>query len=119
VPGAGRSIWRAVCAPPSPTVRWTVFRRCQGPRLRAYRPLGDIAKLKVPVLMVDAGSENMFDIRENAGAVRDYLEREGRVPFLYRVIPGIDHYGIYFDGYAQSASLARNWFTTHLLDPGA
>ncbi|MBT2302064.1 acetylxylan esterase [Variovorax paradoxus] len=89
------------------------------PRLRAYRPLGEIAKLEVPVLMVDAGNEDMFDIRENAGAVRDHLERQGRVPFLYRVIPGIDHYGIYFDGYAESASLARSWFTTHLLKQGA
>lgn len=88
-------------------------------RLRAYRPLNEVAKLKAPVLMIDAGEEDMFDIRENAGAVRDHLEREGRIPFLYRVIPGIDHYGIYFDGYAESVSLARSWFTTHLLNQGA
>ncbi len=84
-------------------------------RMRAYRPLGEIAKLTAPVLMVDAGDEDMFDIRDNAGAVRDYLEREGRVPFHYKVIPGIDHYGIYFAGYAEGVSLARSWFIKHLL----
>ena len=89
------------------------------PRMRAYRPINDIARLNVPALMIDAGAEQMMDIRQNGGAVSDYLEREGRVPFHYRVIPGIDHYGIYFDGYAESASLARSWFTTHLLKQGA
>lgn len=87
-------------------------------RMRAYRPLNELAKLKVPTLMVDAGAEDMFDIRHNAGAVRDHLEREGRVPYVYRVIPGIDHYGIYFDGYAESVALAKSWFVTHLLEAG-
>lgn len=84
-------------------------------RMRGYRPLNEVAKLRVPTLMVDAGDEDMFDIRDNGGAVRDHLEREGRVPHAYHVIPGIDHYGIYFGGYAESVALATSWFSTHLL----
>jgi dienelactone hydrolase len=85
-------------------------------RMRSYRPLGEIARLKVPTLMVDAGNEAIFDIRENSGAIRDHLKRDGRVPFMYRVIPDIDHYGIYFGGYAESAALARSWFSAHLVE---
>lgn len=84
-------------------------------RMRAYRPLSEVAKLKVPTLVIDAGNEDMFDIRDNGGAVCDHLEREGRVPYTYRVIPGIDHYGIYFDGYAESVALATAWFGRYLL----
>ncbi|HSW16701.1 MAG TPA: dienelactone hydrolase family protein [Ramlibacter sp.] len=84
------------------------------PRMRSYRPLNEIYKLKAPILMVDAGAEEMFDIRDNCGRIRDFLAKKGGVTFHYEVIPGIDHYGIYFDGYQTSMSLARAWFARHL-----
>ena len=32
----------------------------------------------------------------------------------YEIIPGIDHYGIYFDGYERSSKLALDWFQRQL-----
>lgn len=85
-------------------------------RMRAYRPLNEIYKLKAPILMVDAGDEEMFDLRDNCQKIRDYLEQKASVPYEYHVIPSIDHYGIYFKGYQTSMELARSWFLRHLLE---
>ena len=36
------------------------------------------------------------------------------VPVRYKVIGGIDHYGIYFSGFDEGSAAAFDWFGTHL-----
>lgn len=79
-----------------------------------YDPLGQLDRLSVPTLILDAGAEDLFPIEENGGAAFAVLsERPGQV-VERRVIAGIDHYGIYFDGYERGSQAALEWFTRHL-----
>lgn len=84
------------------------------PRMLQYRPLNELHKLAVPTMMIDAGDEELFDIRDNCGTVARHLEGKGDIAYHYEIFPGIDHYGIYFDGYERSATLACDWFAKHL-----
>jgi dienelactone hydrolase len=79
-----------------------------------FEPIAQIDKLRVPTLMIDAGAENMMNIEDNCGrAHRMLAARPGQV-VKYMVIPGIDHYGIYFEGYETGSSEAVAWFKTYL-----
>jgi dipeptidyl aminopeptidase/acylaminoacyl peptidase len=79
-----------------------------------YDPLRQLDRLSIPTLMMDAGDEEMFAIADNAGRAYEILKDRPDQIAHYEVIPGIDHYGIYFDGYDQSSRMALDWFTRHL-----
>ena len=79
-----------------------------------YDPIGQLDRLDVPTLMMDAGNEEMFSIAENAGRASEILKAKPNQISHYEIIPGIDHYGIYFDGYEQSSLMALDWFQRHL-----
>jgi hypothetical protein len=78
-----------------------------------YDPLSEIDQVRVPTLIMDAGNEDLFATEDNGGAAAAALERNG-IPVEYLVIPGIDHYGIYFDGYETGSERARAWWERHL-----
>lgn len=79
-----------------------------------YDPLGQLDRLTVPTLILDAGAEDLFPIEENGGTAFAVLsERTGQI-VERRVIAGIDHYGIYFDGYKPGSQAALEWFQRHL-----
>jgi hypothetical protein len=78
-----------------------------------YDPLSEIDRVRVPTLIMDAGNEALFSTADNGGAAAAALTRNG-VPVEYLVIPGIDHYGIYFDGYETGSERAREWWKRHL-----
>lgn len=83
-------------------------------RFARYDPLGQLDRLSVPTLILDAGAEDLFPIEENGGTAFAVLsQRPGQI-VQRRVIPGIDHYGIYFDGYEPGSQAALEWFTRHL-----
>jgi hypothetical protein len=63
-------------------------------------------------LFIDAGNEELFDIREHGRAVFALLRN--RVPAKYVVIDGITHYGIYRDAREQALALEIAWFEEHL-----
>lgn len=84
------------------------------PEMLQYRPIREIGKLAVPTLLIDAGQEEMFDIRENGGKVAEFLKNSGAVPYHYEIIPAIDHYGIYFEGFERGSTLARDWLIEYL-----
>ena len=48
------------------------------------------------------------------GRACEILKLAAAAPVDYRIIDGIDHYGIYFDGYDESSDAALAWFTRHL-----
>ncbi|MDM0085453.1 dienelactone hydrolase family protein [Variovorax sp. J31P179] len=83
-------------------------------RFLQYNAIDEVRKLKVPTLMLDAGSEELFEIKENSGRAHEILKSEGSAPVQYKVIAGIDHYGIYFDGFDVGSDAALEWFTKYL-----
>ena len=84
-----------------------------GALLAVQRDRG-VRKLKVPTLMLDAGNEELFDIKENSGKAYEILKSQDAAPGRYKVIDGIDHYGIYFDGFEEGSEAALEWFGKHL-----
>jgi len=83
-------------------------------RLLQYNVIEEVRKLKIPTLMLDAGNEELFDIKENSGKAYGILKSLDAAPVRYKVIDGIDHYGIYFDGFEEGSAAALEWFGKHL-----
>ena len=83
-------------------------------KLLHYDVPGHAARLKIPTLFVDAANEEFFVPAQSSGAAHAVLDAGGEVPTYYEVIDGIDHYGIYFDGYERSSQLAYDWFCQQL-----
>jgi dipeptidyl aminopeptidase/acylaminoacyl peptidase len=65
------------------------------------------------MLIVDAEKEDLFDIKKNGGRVAEILEGR-KVPVKYHVVPGIDHYGVYRESFADVTKREIEWFTAHL-----
>ncbi len=78
-----------------------------------YDVAQQVDKLKVPTLILDAENEALFDNTKHAGRVYDALSSNG-VTAHYETIKGIDHYGMYFDGFEQGSAMAVDWFKRHL-----
>ena len=70
-------------------------------------------KISAPTLIVDAEKEDLFDIKKNGGRVAEILEGR-KVPMKYHVVPGIDHYGVYREAFADVTKLEIEWFADHL-----
>jgi dienelactone hydrolase len=83
-------------------------------RWTQYDVLGQLDRLNVPTVMLDAGKEELFSIADHCGRAYEILKAKPGQIARYEVIPGIDHYGIYFDGYARSSQVAVDWFRDHL-----
>ena len=82
--------------------------------LAHYDPLAHVKRLRVPTLIRDAGNEEMFSIADNGGRAAEIVRGLPGGVVDYHVIPGITHYGIYFDGYAQASQDALAWWERHL-----
>jgi dipeptidyl aminopeptidase/acylaminoacyl peptidase len=70
-------------------------------------------KISAPMLIIDAEKEDLFDIKKNGGRVAEILEGR-KIPVKYQVFPGIDHYGVYREAFADVAKIEIEWFDTHL-----
>ena len=78
-----------------------------------YDPMSQVDRLRMPTLIIDAGDEELFPTVDNGQAASEILRDNGTV-VEYQVIPGIDHYGIYFDGYEPGSRAALAWWGEHL-----
>ncbi len=83
------------------------------PHALQYDVVETIGNLTAPTLLLDAQNEGFFDRAAHCGRVYETLQAR-HVPVRYQVIPGIDHYGIYFEGYDEGSSAALSWFREHL-----
>ena len=73
-----------------------------------------VEQIRVPTLLIDAGREHYYDIRENSDRVLGILRKNG-VPTEYHVIEGIGHYDIYGGKPLDEAmKLEIAWFDKHL-----
>lgn len=86
-------------------------------RMARYSPRAEAHLLRAPILILDAGEEELFDIREHGRRVYEIVS--GKVPAKYHVFPGITHYDIYRGKRAEALALAIEWFRRHLVHGSA
>lgn len=82
--------------------------------LAHYNPLSQVERLRIPTLIMDAGDEELFPIDENGGRAAEIIRAIPGGVVDYQVVAGIDHYGIYFDGYEHGSRAALAWFERYL-----
>ena len=74
-----------------------------------YRPVEDASRITIPLLVVDAEHEELFD-RHRAGELSVERAKANGARAEYRVIPDISHYDIYREAFDESARMALAWF---------
>ena len=79
-----------------------------------FDPLAQVDRLRIPTLIIDAGDDELFPIADNGGRAAEILAGVPGSVVDYRIIPGITHYGIYFDGYEAGSHAAVTWWGRHL-----
>ncbi len=80
-----------------------------------YRPVDDAGRIDIPLLVIDAEHEELFD-RHRAGELAVARARENGARAEYRVIPDITHYDIYREAFEESGEMALDWFNGCLKD---
>ena len=86
-------------------------------RMARYSPRSVAPKIRAPILILDAGNEELFDIDEHGRKV--YETVKDKVAAKYHVFPGITHYDIYRGKRAEAIAMAIEWFRAHLGRPSA
>lgn len=70
-------------------------------------------KITVPMLIIDAGNEELMSTAENGKRVADILKARGTA-VDYHVIPDIGHYGVYAEKFKETTEMEIAWFEKHL-----
>ena len=78
-----------------------------------YSPVEAAAKITAPTMIVVAEKEELMSNDENGKKAFDALQKN-QVPSEYHVLPGIGHYGIYRESFAEATQLAAAWFHKYL-----
>ena len=80
----------------------------------SYRPVEDAGSIEIPILVIDAENEDLFD-RHGAGELAIERAKKNGADAVYHVVEDITHYGIYSEAYERSIELALDWWSKHLL----
>ena len=78
-----------------------------------FDPIKAAENITVPMLIIDAGNEELMNPADNGKRVADILQAKG-VPVEYHVIPGIGHYGVYAEKFQETTEMELTWFDQHL-----
>jgi hypothetical protein len=73
--------------------------------------------IRTPMLIIDAGHDELMKIEENGKRVADIL-RKNRTPVEYQVIEGMGHYGVYRERFKEIIGVEVAWLNG-LLKPQA
>ncbi len=76
-------------------------------KVLSYNPVDDAGRITIPLLVIDAGNEELFD-RHIAGELAIQRAQANGAPAEYTVIPGITHYQVYGD----TSRKPRRWRST-------
>lgn len=79
-----------------------------------WAPVEHAERITVPVLLIDAEYEELFDRHQNSELLHERMRAAGRAPARYHVILGIRHYDIYDGALEEATALAVAWFDEHL-----
>jgi dipeptidyl aminopeptidase/acylaminoacyl peptidase len=80
-------------------------------RMADINPIDYADRLKIPVLIIDAEHENLFDRNEHGRRLYELLR--GRVPVRYEILPGT-HFEIYTRNRVEATKMAIDWFDKYL-----
>lgn len=84
---------------------WTHLDKVMG-----YNPVDDASRITIPLLVIDAENEELFD-RHLSGELAILRARLNGAPAQYTVIPDITHYQVYSgDTYEVATQMAVDWF---------
>ena len=72
-----------------------------------------VEKIKTPLMIIDAGKEELMDIKQNGGRVAKIVEETGS-PLEYHVIKDMTHYAIYGRRQADILKMELDWFDKFL-----
>ena len=78
-------------------------------KVLSYNPVDDAGRITIPLLVIDAGNEELFD-RHIAGELAIQRAQANGAPAEYTVIPGITHYQVYGDHFEKATQMAVDWF---------
>ncbi len=78
-------------------------------KVLSYNPVDDAGRITIPLLVIDAENEELFD-RHIAGELAIERAQANGAPAEYRVIPGITHYQVYSDKLEEVTQIAVDWF---------
>lgn len=81
-------------------------------KMMGHSPLEQAPLIRVPTLVIDVESEELFDRTKNGLAVYEIIAEN--VTAEYKLYPG-RHYDIYRQHQPAAAALALEWFQTHLM----
>jgi hypothetical protein len=81
-----------------------------------FNPIKAAENITVPMLIIDAGNEELMKTEDNGKRVADILQAKS-VPVDYHVIPGIGHYGVYSEKFQETTDMELTWFDQHLKAP--
>ena len=73
-------------------------------------------KIKTPMLIIDAGSEELMKPEENGKRVADILKKNG-TPVDYHVMENMTHYGVYKERFKEVSEMEVLWLKEHLKIP--
>ena len=79
----------------------------------AFDVIRSAQDVKVPMLIIDAGKEELMDITKNGGRVAEVLRAKGTT-VKYHVIADIGHYGVYGEKFKDALKMELDWFNQHL-----
>ena len=78
-------------------------------KVLSYNPVDDAGRITIPLLVIDAGNEELFD-RHIAGELAIQRAQANGAPAEYTVIPDITHYQVYGDHFEEATQMAVDWF---------
>jgi hypothetical protein len=81
-------------------------------RIADFGPGEYIERLEIPVLLIDAENEELFDRRKMGGRAYELLK--GKVPVAYHILEGAAHYDVYGSHRVEATRLEIDWYNEHL-----
>ena len=78
-----------------------------------YSPIKAAEHITAPMLIIDAGKEELMDINKNGKRVADILKARGAT-VKYHVFKDMPHYGVYREKFADAIKMELAWFDQHL-----
>ena len=78
-----------------------------------YSPIEAAEKIKTPMLIIEAGKDELIKPADNGQRVANILKAQG-TPVEYHLFEDMTHYGIYKEKFAEATKLELDWFNKYL-----
>lgn len=83
------------------------------PKSIGYSAFEAAEKIKTPMLIIDAGAEELMKPADNGGRVAGILKAHG-IPVDYHLMEGMTHYGVYKERFKEVTDMEVEWLKENL-----